>query len=391
MPRSGLGVRAQAALEAIDDLLEQPLPVRDLLDEVDERVRRIVPADCASWWRSDPESLLPSELVSFDIDDLRDEVIDDEYALLDRAGGSVAVLSSRSVRGCDGGLDGGDRLRILARSGGSSWGMACSTRAPDLPAYTEAEKRFMGAVAMHVGDALRASLARSSFDAPDTTAGVGAGTLVLDTDHRPDGATRDALYWLQRLGVDAGVSLPPSMRWVAFQAHARERLAEAGRVVRPARARMPLADGTWLLVEADPLTGTAEGRTALTLRPAGRAELLPLQLALHGLTPREAQVAEGLVDGRTSTEIASSLGVSRHTVRDHTKAAYAKAGVHSRAELTALLTAGARAATTGTPTPRPLGRASADGAHRHRRPGTGAGASEPPPAVAAVPRSSGSV
>jgi len=348
MSRIRLGVRAQAALEAIEDLLEQPLPVRDLLDEVDERVRRIVPADCASWWRSDPETLLPSELVCFDVDDLRDDALDEDYALLDRQGRNVSAVRTRPVRRAVDGTEGtvvGDRLRILARSGGSSWGMGCSTRSPDMPAYNEVEKRFMGAVATHVGDALRASLARTGFEAPvDTAGGGGAGTLILDTDHRPEGATREARYWLQRLGLEADAPLPPSMRWLAFQAHGRERLASAGHVVRPSRVRMPLPDGTWLLVQADPLTGTAEGRTALTLRPAGRAELLPLQLALHGLTPREAQVAEALVDGRTSTEIASSLGLSRHTVRDHTKAAYAKAGVHSRAELAALLTSGARPA-----------------------------------------------
>jgi DNA-binding CsgD family transcriptional regulator len=216
-----------------------------------------------------------------------------------------------------------------------------------MPAYTEVEKRFMGAVATSVGEALRASLARASFAAPDATAGVGAGTLILDADHRPDGATREARYWLQRLGLDDGASLPPSMRWVAFQAHARERLASAGRVVRPARVRMPLADGTWLLVQADPLTGATETRTALTLRPAGRTELLALQLAVHGLTPREAQVAEALVDGRTSTEIADALQLSRHTVRDHTKVVYAKTRVHSRTELAALLLTGVRPAERG--------------------------------------------
>jgi DNA-binding CsgD family transcriptional regulator len=184
-------------------------------------------------------------------------------------------------------------------------------------------------------------LARAGFASPD--AGVGAaGTLVLDADHRLEGATRDALYWLERLGIDASGPLPPSMRWAAFQAHARDQLASAGRIVRPARIRMPLSDGSWLLIQADALTGSAQQRTALSLRPAGRAELLPLKLALYGLTRREAQVSELVIDGRTTEEIALALRLSRHTVRDHTKAVYEKAGVHSRPELTALLTSGAR-------------------------------------------------
>jgi DNA-binding CsgD family transcriptional regulator len=347
MSRLNLGIRAQAAREAIAELCEQPIPTRELLDEIDERVQRIVPSDCAAWWRSDPETLLPSELWGFDVNDIRHEVDDADYYDLDRAGKNVVALGSRPVgsvvSGSAGPRLGGDRLRILARSGGSSWGMACSTRSADLPAFTEVETRFVSAVATHVGAAIRASLARTGFASPDAEAGA-VGTLILDADHRPEGATHDALYWLERLGIDAGEPLPPAMRWAVFQAHARDQLASAGRIVRPARVRMPLSDGSWLLIQADALAGSAQQRTALTLRPAGRAELLPLKLALYGLTPREAQVSELLIDGRTTEEIALALHLSRHTVRDHTKAVYEKVGVHSRPELTALFTSGARPA-----------------------------------------------
>lgn len=334
MPSVHLGTRAHAALETVAELCEQPLATRELLDEVDERIRRVVPADAAGWWTSDPESLLPSELWGFDVDDIRRELQTDHYDVLDRTGNSVAAV---------GGHAGGRRLRVLARSVGSSWGMACVARAADRPPFTEAETRFVSAAAAHVGEAIRTSLIRTTATTADGSA-PGAGTLVLDEDHRYDGATRDAQHWLARLGVDASAPLPPSMRWAALQAQAREDLAATGRRVRPARVRMPLRDGTWLFVRADALTGGPRPRTALTLRPAGRAELLPLQFALHGITPREAEVSSMLIDGRTTDDIAATLQLSRHTVRDHVKATYAKLGVHSRPELTALLSGGARAA-----------------------------------------------
>jgi len=100
-----------------------------------------------------------------------------------------------------------------------------------------------------------------------------------------------------------------------------------------------LASGRWLTLHAAPLhaDGTAPDAVAVTLAPATPAELEPLRLALHGLTPREREVAQLLARGATNEEIARALWISRYTVKDHVKAVYAKLGVGSRAELTAKL------------------------------------------------------
>ena len=57
---------------------------------------------------------------------------------------------------------------------------------------------------------------------------------------------------------------------------------------------------------------------------------------MHGLTPREREVAGLLTRGASNQEIAQTL-ISRHTVKDHVKAVYAKLKVASRAELSARL------------------------------------------------------
>jgi DNA-binding NarL/FixJ family response regulator len=54
------------------------------------------------------------------------------------------------------------------------------------------------------------------------------------------------------------------------------------------------------------------------------------------LTPREADVREGLQLGRSNGEIAASLCVSVETVRTHARSVFRKLGVHSRRELTDL-------------------------------------------------------
>jgi len=349
MDRTRLGIRAQAAREAIAELAEQPLPPRDLLDEVDERVRRIVPTDTAGWWTADPDSLLPSELFDFDLEEVRREVRGcAHYDELDRAGRGVTAISPDPSSTLEAARRGpvapwGHKLRVLSRSAGSSWGMACIARAPDLPAFTGAELAFVEAVASDVGDALRVALARTAI-ASGTASQVGSGTVVLDDALAVEGTTQGARHWLDRLGVDPDGPVPPSMQWVALQAMARDRLTETGRAGRPARVRVPLGDGAWIVVQADVLSGGSSPRTALTLRPAGREDMLPLRLELHGLTPREAEVSTLLANGRSTDDIARTLHLSRHTVRDYTKIIFGKVGVHSRPEFTTLVSAGTRAA-----------------------------------------------
>lgn len=56
-----------------------------------------------------------------------------------------------------------------------------------------------------------------------------------------------------------------------------------------------------------------------------------------GLTPREMEVCKLIIAGCDSASVSEALGLSKNTVRFHTKAVYQKLGVHSRQELTNLL------------------------------------------------------
>lgn len=72
--------------------------------------------------------------------------------------------------------------------------------------------------------------------------------------------------------------------------------------------------------------------TPATGRPAG-----PLW-KLRFLTEREWQVMECILEGRSTDEIASALGVRRSTARTHVQNLLAKLGVHTRLQAAALMT-----------------------------------------------------
>ncbi|GAB3445822.1 LuxR C-terminal-related transcriptional regulator [Phycicoccus ginsengisoli] len=61
--------------------------------------------------------------------------------------------------------------------------------------------------------------------------------------------------------------------------------------------------------------------------------------ALQFLTDREWQVMRCIMDGQTTEEMATSLGVQRSTARTHVQNLLTKLGVHSRLQAAALISA----------------------------------------------------
>ena len=110
-------------------------------------------------------------------------------------------------------------------------------------------------------------------------------------------------------------------------------LTEPGAPTR--RVRLRTLTGTWLVAHASPLAGS--GQVALVLEPAKASEIAPIVVEAYGLTAREVEVTRLTARGLSTDEIASTLFLSRHTVRDHLKAIFEKVGVSSRGELTSKL------------------------------------------------------
>ncbi len=349
-----LGARAAATRETIAELCENPPSAPELVEEVADRVRRVVPFDGGAWMVSDPESMLPTSITKYGGEPelhaafVRAELLEgpddvNSFVAMIRSGQAAAGLAlttdgdmTVSQRYRDIHLPFGlhDELRVVARSAGEVWAMGCVSRGDDLPQFTEEEVRWVASISTHLGHGVRTALSLAPQGPLELRS---PGMLVLSADGTVEAATGEAERWLGTIDAPACCDgmLPPPISAVAVQAQANA----AGVVGRPARVRVQMRGGGWLLIHADVLrqAGDAAAKVAVVLEPADRAELVPLLLALHGLTDREREVAELLVSGLSTDEVAARLVISRHTVRDHVKSIFAKVGVTSRPELTAAL------------------------------------------------------
>ncbi len=74
---------------------------------------------------------------------------------------------------------------------------------------------------------------------------------------------------------------------------------------------------------------------ALVVEPAKAGDVAPLIVEAYGLSKRELDVVRLVARGQSTSEIAATLFLSPHTVRDHIKSVFEKTGVSSRGELVA--------------------------------------------------------
>ena len=100
------------------------------------------------------------------------------------------------------------------------------------------------------------------------------------------------------------------------------------------KARVQTRSGQWLIAHASRLSDSMGAReTAVILEPAQPHEIAPLLLEAYGLTRREAEVAQLVLNFRATREIVDRFQISELTVQQHLKLIFHKVGVSSRREL----------------------------------------------------------
>jgi DNA-binding CsgD family transcriptional regulator len=341
--------RARAERDAVR-LCHHSLDSRDVRRGAMAAVRRLMPVDAVFFATADPETLLftgawPEEPLDF-VTDLfldnefgRDDV--NKFAALATSGRHVATLdgatrqerrSSPRYREIMRPLGLGDELRAALVDGGRCWGYLCLHREDARHGFTPAEAAALAHLAPHIAGTLRNSLLVSG--SPALTPGPRPDVVLLADDLSVEAITPEAeqLLSLVERGRPARFPLPMAVYAVAATLRAAE-LGTADPSTVPS-TRIVTRTGSWLSVHASLLNGVHDPhRTAVILEPVEPRAMVPLLLAAHGLTAREAEVATQVLRGRETHAIVDTLHISRHTVQDHLKSVFDKTGVHSRRDL----------------------------------------------------------
>lgn len=229
-------------------------------------------------------------------------------------------------------------LRGVFADGREHWGGLTILRARGRRDFSEREMALIGRVGPHLAAGLKAAVL--SAQAPQVIPGEGPGVLVLDARGRVVQYTASAERLLGELGDLGpgwrdGNGLPDAV-WLAVGAlrHALSPRTEHERASAP-RIATQARTGRWLSLQVS----LAEGRdgraaeTVIVIEPVGPRELTWLHTSAYDLSAREREVAELVMRGASTGQIAATLSISENTVQAHLSHIFDKVGVRSRRAL----------------------------------------------------------
>ena len=159
------------------------------------------------------------------------------------------------------------------------------------------------------------------------------GLLVLSSNWELESATPGIERWVSDLpdGDWDGGRMPAAVLAVAGRAlrsvEGRDRPGEI------AISRVLSRSGAWVVLHGAALSGGGSNRVAVIVEPAHPARIAPLLMKAYGLTEREQDVTQLVLQGESTAGIAERLVLSAHTVQQHLKSIFDKTGVRSRRDL----------------------------------------------------------
>jgi DNA-binding CsgD family transcriptional regulator len=221
-------------------------------------------------------------------------------------------------------LGAGDELRVAFVTGGACLGIGALVRCADDGVFGAAEIADVRELLPTACAALRRAqrtVARDTLGAPVV--------VIFDADGRRAGVTAGSEEVLDDLRLDIDGELPGMVQVAVTKARTSRTATSLTTLLRG-------RSGRWMRLHVAPMDDGA-GSVAVTVEPARPDDLARVLIDSYGLTPRETEIVLRLCRGLTTGQIADELVISAHTVRDHVKAIYEKAGVGSRGELVAIL------------------------------------------------------
>jgi DNA-binding CsgD family transcriptional regulator len=220
---------------------------------------------------------------------------------------------------------------LVLRDAKRVWGALVLFRESSGRAFGEREAQAAAGLSAPLAGAVRRHPMRRISGSVDT---LPAGVVLLDPQNQVRSMTPAAGAWLDdlRAGGTDEMTQEDLTRIVFDAAHAARTKPTESTVHCHTRT----TSGRWLELRASRID-VASGDIAVTLHAANTRCLVPTASARWGLTAREAEVLDNVVEGRGAKQIARSLEISPATVNTHLKAMYRKTGVTGRQELLAKL------------------------------------------------------
>ena len=191
--------------------------------------------------------------------------------------------------------------------------------------FSPRDRGVVGALRPHLRSAVAAAVGRATTRAL-LEAPAGQPVMVVGPDGAvlaANGPCRSAAERGLGLALAPGRPLPAGLRWLADH-----------RLTRGERRRVALRHGDRTLT-AD-VGGDSGQEVAVVTLPSDGPVADPADLALLGLSPRQAEVLAMVAQGATNQQVAHALGISPGTVRKHLEAVYARLGVTNRTSAAAL-------------------------------------------------------
>jgi DNA-binding CsgD family transcriptional regulator len=226
----------------------------------------------------------------------------------------------------------GDELRLVASVEGRMWGVMAFYRGSDEAPFDEDDVAFASTLSSVMANGFRSGLLTNAAHAPSSDGPVGPAVIIVDAGDRVSQISVGAEERLRQ--VITSEHSAGSLGTVAALVATARRSARGEAAAVP-RARLRLRDGRWVVLQASPMAGRdgVTGDVVITIEDARPPEIVPLVVDAFGLTARERDVTQLVLQGVDTKDIATALHLSPYTVQDHLKSIFTKAGVRSRREL----------------------------------------------------------
>ncbi len=226
----------------------------------------------------------------------------------------------------------GDELRLVACVDGRMWGALAFFRDPDDDPFDEADVEFASTLSTMLANGFRRGLLSSVVSQPLDRLQSGPAVIIVDALDRMSQISVGAEERLRQ--VMAGDHSANPIGTIAALVAGARRFAK-GQMPTVPRGRLRLHDGTWVVLQASPMAARdgVTGDVVITIEDARPPEIIPLVVEAFGLTNRERDVTQLVLQGVETKDIAAALHLSAYTVQDHLKSIFIKAEVRSRREL----------------------------------------------------------